>query len=326
MVLPVESSIENAADDVDGLLIVYKKSKLDLYVKDYSSEHVRKLLEEKNAAVAQFQSAHDAHVRTLEAVQDICEKTGLKTKTVYRSRLTREMCKGRLVIAVGGDGTLLDASRKVADAPVLGVNSDPGHSVGFLCAAKTSDQTPENDFQNVLQRFLEKKLGPTAITRVFGDVDGTPLPHAALNDVLIAHKNPAATTSFSVAIEGPEGPRREASLKSSGMWVCAPAGSTAAMTSAGGEIQLLNDRRLQGLVREPYGTDGRDIALTHFFCGEKDEIQLLSRSREGRLYLDGPHKIVAFPLGAKLTLHSRGPRLQLIVSEEMRQRRQALLR
>jgi len=298
-----------------GLLVVYKKSKLDLYVKDHSSAHVRKLLDEGSAAVAQYQAAHDAHMRTLDQVKEACQSTGLKVKTVYRARLTREMCKGRVVIAVGGDGTLLDASRKVSEADVIGVNSDPDRSVGFLCASQG------HDFAGVLQAYLDGDTPPQPITRLFGDIDGTPLPHPVLNDVLVAHKNPAATTSFRLRVGDDE-----AQLKSSGLWVCAPAGSTAAMASAGGEVQLLDDNRLQGWVREPYGTDGRANDLTRFFCGPDDAIDVMSKVREGRLYLDGPHKVVQFPLGAKLTLHSRGPRLRLVVSAEMKQRRRQLFK
>ncbi len=46
------------------------------------------------------------------------------------------------MITVGGDGTLLAASHSVRDVPILGINSAPGYSVGFFCAAARSDLMP----------------------------------------------------------------------------------------------------------------------------------------------------------------------------------------
>ena len=63
-------------------------------------------------------------------------RSPLKVLMVERAHAMFDASDADLVVAVGGDGTLLAASHNVVDVPILGVNSAPGHSVGFFCAAK----------------------------------------------------------------------------------------------------------------------------------------------------------------------------------------------
>jgi NAD+ kinase len=228
--------------------------------------------------------------------------------------LTRDATEGRLLVSVGGDGTLLDASKKVRSSPVLGVNSDTSHSMGFLCAA--NGETFAAHFDAILAgRFL-----PTPIHRIQGDIDGAPFPHPVLNDVLIAHKNPAATSKY---ILGHGGVAED--HKSSGVWICTAAGSTAAMGSAGGDVQLLGDERVQVRVREPFVADRQPNRLDHFFVAKNETCTVVSKMREGRVYLDGPYSTLELSMGARLTVHSNAEPLMLFVTPEMAERRRTVL-
>lgn len=295
------------------VLLVYKKSKLALYAHERKHERFQALLAREDALAQVFVQAHEAHLRTLEYVKSVLSRLGIRFRTCYRARLSEKDTHHRVVLTVGGDGTLLDASHRVSDALVLGVNSDPLRSVGFLCAA-TSD-----NLERVLGDVLDGRLQPTRVARLQGTVDDESLGIPVLNEVLVAHRNPAATARYLLRVQA-----REEEQKSSGIWLAAPAGSTAAIASAGGVVQPLEDQRMQLRVREAYGTDGRLPALTQAFVSTPRQVEVVSRMREGVLYLDGPHKRIPFPMGATLRVCADGMPLALVVTEEMRQRRARL--
>ncbi|HEY1101740.1 MAG TPA: NAD(+)/NADH kinase, partial [Myxococcota bacterium] len=238
---------------------------------------------------------------------------------IYRARLRPEDTKNRLVVTVGGDGTVLDTSHRIVDdSVVLGVNSDPSRSIGFFCAA-TADS-----FADVLAEVLSGRLAPHRLQRLTGSIDDKPFPFPALNEILIGHKSPASTSRYLVERDGVV-----VDHKSSGVYVATAAGSTAAMRSAGGEVQQLDDTRLQWRTRElltltPSSSTQTVAPPVHdrFFFGGDDVVTVTSRMREGRVWLDGPHVALELPMGARLKVSGRCPPLSLVVTAAMRRRRQ----
>lgn len=292
------------------VVVVFKKSQLRLAL-EKRNNRIKRLLKKGDPSVLPMQAAHDANEATLAEVQRALKAAKVPTKTVYRASLRRTMTVGRLVISVGGDGTLLDTSHKVNGSAVLGVNSDTAHSVGFLCAAH------RGTFAAQLDAILAGTWQPTALRRVYGAIDDTPLPFPVLNDVLVAHKNPAATSRYLIQHNG----GAVEDHKSSGIWVSTAAGSTAAMASAGGTVVPIDDERCQLRVREPFVADGPLPTLASLWLGPEDDVVVTSKMREGRVYLDGPHEILELPMGARLSLHCRAPPLQLFTTREMAARR-----
>lgn len=66
------------------------------------------------------------HKEAINFCQNILRKKYVDWKPVFRSDLSQPIRDVDLVITVGGDGTLLQASHFIDDSvPVLGVNSDP---------------------------------------------------------------------------------------------------------------------------------------------------------------------------------------------------------
>ena len=295
------------------VLLIYKKSRFDLYFKERKNAHYQKLEEEGHAQIEALRSAHEENQKTIEFVKAVLKRKNANVRVRYRARVTREDTEGRLVITVGGDGTLLDAASKVLHSPILGVNSDTDRSVGFLCAAD------RDNFEDIFDSIVARRLKPTKITRLQARLNGEVL-RPVLNEVLVAHKNPAATSRFILTFSG-----QKAVFKSSGIWVSTAVGSTAAIRSADGEIQILEDERLQVLVREAYWPTKVGSDLEHFFVGKDHEVVLESTMREGALYLDGPHRRFKFPTGAQLILSGNGPTLHLFATEEMAERRKAIL-
>lgn len=139
-----------------------------------------------------------------------------------------------LILALGGDGTLLRASRSVAgqDVPVLGVNL--GH-LGFLTAAS------ETEIGSSLERLvagdfvLDRRftLRATVISGSGEPLGGT---FVALNDFVL-HKGGVARVTrldLSVIRDGQED--EIGSFSADGVILATPTGSTAYSMSAGGPI------------------------------------------------------------------------------------------
>lgn len=292
------------------VVVVYKKSQLQLALEKRNSR-IKRLLKRGDASVLAMQAAHDAHKATLVEVERALKASKTVFRRVYRARLKPAMSLGKLVISVGGDGTLLDTSHKVGASPVLGVNSDTTHSVGFLCAAH------RGTFATQLDAILGARWLPTAVRRLQGMVDDEALPFPVLNDVLVAHKNAAATSRYLIEHAGVVEDHR-----SSGVWISTAAGSTAAMAAAGGEVMALDDDRCQARVREPFVADGPRLRLASLFLEPPDHVVIVSKMREGRVFLDGPHEALELPMGARLVLHGRAPPLQLFTTPEMAARRE----
>jgi len=273
----VKHQTDQSTFETPSVLLIYKKSKYDLYFNDRKNEHYKKLSEEGHVSVDTLKKAHGEHQRAVEDVKVALKSAGVDFIVRYRAHVKAADVENRWVVTVGGDGTLLDAASRLKDNPIFGVNSDTQHSVGFFCAAH------RENFMSVFRRALSRELLPTPMIRMQAELDGQILK-PILNDILVANDNPAATARFVVEHKG-----QSVTFKSSGAWVSTPAGSTAAMRSAGGRVQTLDDKTLQFKVREAYWPARKIEEKEHFFVDHGQSVRVESRMRKGSIFLDGPH-------------------------------------
>lgn len=183
-----------------------------------------------NVAVAD--TLHDVHV-FLEAEgrhviydEDTARLTGRQDLQICSRQDLGEACD--LVIVVGGDGSLLHAARTLArsSAPVLGINR--GH-LGFLTDIAPSEI--RDKVAAVLRGdFVEdKRFLLAAEVMRNGRISGEML---ALNDVILHTGTTVHMIEFELHVEGHFVYR----LRSDGLIVCTPTGSTAYALSGGGPI------------------------------------------------------------------------------------------
>ena len=213
---------------------------------------------------------HQRHSKSVETVLHELEKLKYRVVEVHGPEKSFKVTPStKMVITVGGDGTLLAASHKVpAGIPILGVNSDPKTSVGYLCAAQAVD------VRNIL---LAKnfKSDLKKVTRMQVSIDGEVVCNRVLNEALFSHICPAAMTKFILG---------KIRYGCSGLWVGTGAGSTGAMRSAGGSAYPPEHKSLQAIVREPYRGPGASV---EWYLDGKS-FKLVSKVNDGILYLDGP--------------------------------------
>ncbi len=241
------------------------------------------------AAIAQrLGVARGEHAATIVRVREVLAS---EPHVVWLHTPSAEGLAGAtLVVTIGGDGTFLTAARHAGTTPLLGVNSSPSTSTGHYCAARP------DTFAAVLGECLGGARAPTSLCRIRAEVDGRPLPHDALNDVLFANRTPVSSTRYAIRV----GDVSELHL-SSGIWFATASGSTAAIRSAGGEVRPLSDLRLQWRVREPYLRDGIVHTLLAGFTASG--VEVVSRSDKNALYVDGHGEAFAVPRGARARLY-----------------------
>jgi NAD+ kinase len=267
------------------VIVVGKRTAYRRFVEDEGDPRARSLIKKRDPSVATWLASHRDHSRTMEEVERVLEKAGAKTLFLERAHAAFDTSDAALVIAVGGDGTLLAASHNVGNVPILGVNSAPSHSVGFFCAARRTD------FESHLERALAGKLPALRLTRMTVSLNGRMRSKRVLNEALYCHTSPAATSRYILHV----GKKRE-EQRSSGIWIGPAAGSTAAQHSAGGKVLPLRSADLQLVVREPYSPNGR-FKLLRLVVSKTREITVQSKMDDASMFLDGPHRIVGVRLG-----------------------------
>jgi NAD+ kinase len=267
------------------VIVVGKRTAYRRFIEDEGDPRARSLIKKKDPSVATWLASHKEHSRTMEEVARVLDRRGAKALFLQRAHAAFDTSDAALVIAVGGDGTLLAASHNVGGAPILGVNSAPSHSVGFFCAAQ------RNNFESYLERALVGKLRALRLTRMTVSLNGRMRSKRVLNEALYCHSSPAATSRYILHVG-----KKQEEQRSSGIWIGPAAGSTAAQHSAGGRVLPLSSSQLQLVVREPYSPYGK-FELLRLVVGEADEVLVQSKMDDAALYLDGPHRTVSVRLG-----------------------------
>jgi NAD+ kinase len=262
---------------------------------------LHRLLRAHDPTVANVLGAHKEHEATVAEVSKALDAAGVEVARVGRNREAFDASTFELVITVGGDGTLLQASHSVGTTPVLAINSAPSYSVGFFCGARTGGVT------KALAAALAGKLARVHLTRMQVAVDGVLVHSRVLNDALYCHQSPAATSRYIVEHNG-----AIEEHKSSGIWIGPAAGSTAAQRSAGGKVLPLGSRSLQMVVREPYTPDGRAYQLARVLVKNGRVLRIRTKASRMRLFLDGPDRTINLTVGQVLDFTQSSEPLDLL--------------
>jgi NAD+ kinase len=138
-----------------------------------------------------------------------------------------------LVVALGGDGTLLRAARAVVgtEVPLLGVNLG---RLGFLTAF------PDSELEAGLERvvggeaFLDHRY--TLRARIEGKGQASDDNVFALNDIVIHTSGAARVTPLTLSVGSGDEYVEVGSFSADGLILATPTGSTAYSMSAGGPI------------------------------------------------------------------------------------------
>ncbi|MBX3204085.1 MAG: NAD(+)/NADH kinase [Labilithrix sp.] len=271
--------------------VVIKRTTYRKFVLEVHDPLIARLLRRRDPTVGRLKQSHEDHESTAREVEDALDALG--AEIVFRGGpRARVPARTDLVVTVGGDGTLLAASHLLGDGvPLLGINSAPGHSVGFFCGAT------KGNVRATIERALEGNLATTELTRMRVELNGKLLHGRVLNEALFCHSSPAATSRYILRLRSGEEEQR-----SSGLWIGPAAGSTAAQRSAGGRILPLESERIQYVVREPYTPAGGRFRYARGLVDAGQELVLRSKMREAKVFLDGHRLVHSVTMGDVLTM------------------------
>ncbi|XP_049374165.1 NADH kinase isoform X2 [Solanum verrucosum] len=267
------------------------------------------------------------HKEAINFCQNILRKKFVDWEAVYRFNLCRPIRDVDLVVTIGGDGTLLQASHFMDDSiPVLGVNSDPTQaeevedyneefdatrSTGYLCAATVKN------FEQIIDDILENHARPSEVSRMSVTLNSKQLPTYALNDILICHPCPATVSRFSFSkMKEDQSSSSMVHCRSSGLRVSTAAGSTAAMLSTGGFAMPILSQDLQYIVREPI-SPGAYNSLMNGTVKPEELMEIAWYCKEGQIYIDGSHLIHSVQHGDIIELSSKAPKLKVFLPSHL---------
>ena len=203
-------------------------------------------------------------------LSDVARSLGLETvASVSRA-------PGAVVIALGGDGTILRAVHRFPDSPVLGFNLG---SLGYLASVG------EREFEKALAMLAQGRFKVSERTMLeVRRVGGEALPRRALNDVVVVREMTGHAAVVDLAVNG----RAAARYMADGLVIATPTGSTAYSLSAGGPV-LMQDSG--GLVVTPMNPHA--LGIRPMVVRDTVELKVSSRRRvNGRVerigvYVDG---------------------------------------
>jgi NAD+ kinase len=182
-----------------------------------------------------------------------------------------------LVFVLGGDGTMLRASRMYPGLVLLGVNLG---TVGFM-----SGMRPE-DLDSGVDKVLNGELHVQEYRMLEVQMEGEDEVRTAINDAVVLKERPHQITSVDVAVNGED----LVSYQCDGLIAATPLGSTAYALSAGGPL-ISGDVACFVLVPiAPHSLISRPLVL-----GEDQVVELRVKERGALLSLDGgePEQIAA---------------------------------
>ncbi|MFH1874007.1 MAG: NAD(+)/NADH kinase [Pseudomonadota bacterium] len=246
----------------------------------------------------------DKHLGAINQTIAVLEKFEIDYEVIHRENLEQHLKKlsrkTDLIIAIGGDGTVLAAAHVADSIPILAINSLPKTSRGYFCV------TTAQDFENLFLKIIKGKKKTKSLPLLKITINDQEVPTKALNDILFTSESPAETVQYTLQV----GKNKERQ-RGSGIWLAAGPGSTAGIKSAGGKVQNITSEKIQFLARELCETPELSYKLRQGFIAKNQVLKIISESDLGRIYIDGKSATHHLSRGATLSIEIAKQKLQI---------------
>ncbi len=201
----------------------------------------------------------------------------IKSKYLKRVHTDKTVLKrADLVIAIGGDGTLLSTARNFGyyDIPVLGINLG---NLGFLTDIAPADLTFE------LKKIMEGSFVKDKRIFLEACVEGKNERYKALNEIVLHSGSIAQLIEYDLFIDNEFVYRQ----KADGLIISTPTGSTAYSLSGNGPIISPEVKAITLLPMFPHSLNARTLITGH---DKKIRLRVRGKSR-AYLSMDSHHNL-----------------------------------
>ena len=235
------------------------------------------------------ESLYSVQKTRLEQIERCLRAHAWSVVRIPRSGIPESLDSFDLVIAAGGDGTQLDAARRMRHVPLCALRLFPESSIGYHCTVDYGD------FEAYAERLANRSVRECLIPRLQCMIDGTAIDYPILNDVLVAHRSPVRASRYVLSFGGVH-----QSQCSSGIWIATQPGSHGAAKSAGA-MPLNDDEAGMAVFRVRELPDRFDLVTGTFRPGT-DEFIVECAGNNIMLFMDGGLYSCPFSYGQRLTL------------------------
>ena len=173
----------------------------------------------------ELKRSNDAHEDSKRMLLDYISRNNLTYNLISDDMVTASIVdKNHIIISLGGDGTFLKTSQYVLNQYILGINSDPENSRGFLASCN------KDSFHKSLDSLFNKSPELEYVFRLGASVNGVELRNRALNEIIVGNPHIGKTSRFNISYNSHKG-----SVVGNGILVSTAKGSHAFYKNAGGK-------------------------------------------------------------------------------------------
>ena len=205
-----------------------------------------------------------------------------------------------LILAMGGDGTMLVTARAVAEhgTPILGINLG---GLGFMTQVKTEDMENSLDrIKNKNYKIEERLVLKASLVRN--------MHYYALNEVVVEKGEISRLIDLHISTE------KEfiGSFSADGLIIATPTGSTAYSMSAGGPIV---NPKMEAIILSPICPQSLAVRPIIFPAEEVIKVKVETRPEEAILKVDG-QMTCAIKSGDEIVIQKADHKVNLITFPE----------
>ncbi|XP_014259020.1 NAD kinase 2, mitochondrial isoform X1 [Cimex lectularius] len=250
-----------AVSTIKRVLVVKKRSRYSLEKGQYpgiTDAQLDKILKKRGSDVEMLLLTHKTHTCNTQDLLNSFISAGFHVDVVDRTKLEEDAIEwADLVVAAGGDGTFLMSSSKIKtrDKSIVGFNTDPCRSTGYLCVngrkglncSAIISRIKKEDYNYLFRTRIQVKLTGLRANEDAVELDQCPqpifyrspgsrewkanenskvetrvLPFLALNEVFIGESLSSQVSHLVLDVPGVE----RTKVKCSGLCVSTGTGST----------------------------------------------------------------------------------------------------
>ncbi|MFO8051564.1 MAG: NAD(+)/NADH kinase [Thermoplasmatota archaeon] len=205
--------------------------------------------------------------KDVSIVLDEVMSNNLKNNKIPSQKI--EDMKVKMILCVGGDGTLLRTLQKT-NLPVLGINVG---SLGFLM------EVPPEDFPTVFEQITSGNFVIEERSRLKTLLNNEELPDAT-NEAVIATSIPSKIQEFEFYIDMEWAQR----VRADGMIISTPTGSTSYALSAGGSVMDPRLNAFEIIPISPFRINSRPFIIPD---QSTISLRITHKTRSAQLVIDG---------------------------------------